>query len=184
MSNLSFLELTDDSIIEILFYLTKTDLITLTSIIHPNRFKDIIQRTYFNFIKVCPWTFQMKIKGLNELVSVNNIQYVSKICQKLIINSGNKNYRKNNNILLENDNIKELHIDIPSSRVINIQIKCPKLKKLTFVYCYNLNDQILKNIIMNCQKLEIINIIFSGEISDDFITNLQKEKSNIFIKIH
>ncbi len=183
MPKLSFLELTDDCLIEILNSLTKKDLLTLTQIIRPERMKNLLRRVSFKRLKVCPWTFLMGMKNLSELASANNLNYVSKFCQNLIINTDNRNYRRIGNLtVLSNENIQELHIDIPNSGVGHLELKCPNLKKLTFVYYRYLNDAILQDIIQNCPKLERINIFFSGEISEDFTEHLGKN-TNILLKI-
>jgi len=116
----------------------------------------------------------------NELVNIQNLKYISNICQDLTINSEYvRSYFET--IKINNDNLKKIHIDIPQIRIYDFVIIAKNLKILYLLNISNLNEEVLQKIIENCPKLERLFISYCGKIEKQYFDSLKEIRPEIKI---
>ena len=127
--------------------------------------KNILQKAKFNYMLVCKWTHQHNIQNIKEICYFQNVQYVSNICKNLTICDIGDEEKYKNNINIINNNIINLRIDSPSTKICNFSIISKSLKNLILVKAQFLSVFIIENIIKNCPELLTLKIIYSIDIN-------------------
>lgn len=178
----------DDCFCQIILYLDKIDLQTLVEAFsnceknryHENIIHGILKNIPYNRLQVCSWTHKYGMKNKKEYVTIEDIKYISNICQDLIIWNEHRN-RYNSEIIMQNHNLIKIHIDAYISYVYNITLDCPNLRFLNIINMKRLDTEMLHQIIQKCQKLERIFISYSGKIDSNYLNRMKTEKPELKI---
>ena len=138
-------------------------------------FMNYIQKCKFKLLNKNDYRIlNFKMKGFVEQLSYDNVINVSNMCEKLIINVGNNKVEK---IFLniKNNKIKSLHLDLLNFPLNIKKIESTSLEEIVFVKC-NIRDNYPKiNIV--CPKLKVIKFIYVKfldiNIKKEIINNLR-----------